>query len=198
MKPRKFSQRSNFQGPENPGFSRKEDRKTYFIFIRYLIILAAGLFAFSSLYAIFTPLTIQPSNLLLSFFYNTSINGNQIIIGGFLIELVEACIAGSAYYLLFLLNLSLPMKLKTRILSITFSFMIFLVINVLRIFIFSLLYINNFRYFDVTHMLFWYVISGVIVFLVWLATIKTFKLTSIPFYTDLNLIYSQIKQKSKK
>jgi len=109
--------------------------------------------------------------------------------------LIRACIAGSAYFLLFILNLSVPMKLKKRIYSLAFSFFIFLAINIIRIFIFSLLLIDNFRYFDITHKIFWFALSGIIVFLVWILTIRVFKIKDIPFYTDIKYLYKLAKKK---
>lgn len=177
---------------------KKRDKEIIYVFLRYFAILIIGLFAFSYFYTIFTPLTIHPVNSLLSIFYGSLVYRNIIIVNDIPIELIGACIAGSAYYLLLLLNLSVPMPVKKRFLSIIFSFALFLIINILRIFIFSLLYINNFKYFNLTHLLFWYIISGIIVFLIWLTTIKTFTIKNIPFYTDLKLIYSQINYKRRK
>lgn len=199
MAPRKFSQGSNFQGPENPRFSRKEDRKTYLIFIRYLILILTALFLLDYFYKILLPLTIYPVALLLNTGYHSSVQGITILIDNMpKIELVEACIASSAYFLLLLLNLSIPMKPRTRIFSIIFSAVLFLAINIVRILIFSLLYLNNFKYFDITHLFFWYVVSGVIVFFVWLSTIKTFKIRNIPFVSDIKFFYNQTKQPRKK
>lgn len=172
---------------------KKRGNRIYFIFLRYLIILlfaSGNLFVF---YLIFTPLTVYPSYYLLSLFYPTTLNNHLITAGSAQIEIIDACIAGSAYYLLFLLNLSVLMPARTRILSLLFSFSLFLVVNIARIFIFSLLYINNSRYFFLTHLLVWYILSGIIVFLVWLVTIKAFKIQETPFYTDLKYIYSSIK-----
>ena len=177
---------------------KKEDRKAVFIFIRYLILVLIALPNLFLFYFIFTPLTVYPVNSILSLFYNSQLMGNQIIIGPTAVEIVDACIAGSAYYLLLLLNLSVHMNLKKRISSVAFSFIIFLAINILRISIFTILLVNSFKYFDITHKIFWYVLSGAIVFLVWFLTIKTFKIKEIPFYTDIKLFTSKIKSKHKK
>jgi exosortase/archaeosortase family protein len=170
------------------------EKRIYYTFLRYLIILALGIFM-SVFYILFLPLTIYPSTFLLSLFYKAIVSGSTIFIGNATIVLVEACIAGSAYYLLLLLNLSVPMKLKKRIYSLLFSFALFLVINILRIFIFSVLFLASFQYFDLTHKIVWYALSGVIVFLVWIITIKTFKVKEIPFYTDLKSLYKKTKKK---
>jgi len=173
---------------------KKEDRKTIFIFLRYILLI---LIAFPNLflfYFIFTPLTIYPVNSILSLFYPTNLTGSQITLSNVSIELVDACIAGSAYYLLLLLNLSIPMNLKKRISSIAFSVFLFLTINVIRISIFTILLINSFQYFDITHKIFWYILSGVIVFIIWFITIKTFKIKDVPFCTDIKFLFGKIKK----
>jgi len=177
---------------------KKEDRKTIFIFIRYIILILIALPNLFLFYFIFTPLTIYPVNSILSLFYHTNLIGNQIAIADTAIGIVDACIAGSAYYLLLLLNLSIPMNLKKRISSIAFSFFIFLSINVIRISVFTILLVNSFQYFDITHKIFWYALSGVIVFLVWFVTIKTFKIKEVPFYNDIKFFTSQINNKQKR
>lgn len=166
------------------------EKRIIYIFIRYLFILILGLLL-PVFYIIFLPLTIYPSSFLLNLFYTSVINNNSIIINNIVITLSEACIAGSAYYLLLLLNFSVQMNPKKRLYSMLFSFLLFLIINILRITIFSILFLNSFRYFDLTHKFFWYFLSGVIVFLVWFVTIKVFKIQEIPFYTDIKYLYSK-------
>lgn len=175
----------------------KEGRTLFLMFVRYILLLIIAVFLLDYFYKILLPLTIYPASFLLGLFYSVQISNITLTINSIPIELVEACIAGSAYFLLLLLNFSVPMKSKKRALSLLFSFSLFLVMNIIRISIFSSLYISNFRYFDLTHLLAWYVLSGIIVFLVWIVTIKTFKITGIPFYTDLKFIYKNIKIKEK-
>lgn len=173
----------------------KEDKKVVLIFSRYILLLLIAFFALSFFYSIFLPLTIYPTSSLLKLVYNSQVQGNMLLLGKFKIELIKACIASSAYYLLLLLNFAVPMPLKKRVLSLAFSFSLFLAINILRIFAFSLLYINSFKYFNLFHLAFWYVVSGIIVFIVWFLTIKLFSVKEIPFYTDLKFIYSKINRK---
>lgn len=176
---------------------KTEDKRILLIFARYVFVFLIALFAFSLFYTIFLPLTIYPSSFLLNLFYSSNVQGNSIIAGNFKIELIEACIAGSAYYLLLLLNFSVPMPAKKRLLSFLFSFLAFLVVNILRILVFSLLYVNSFKYFDITHLVFWYVVSGIIIFLVWIATIRVFSIREVPFYTDLRYLYAKTKRSRK-
>jgi hypothetical protein len=59
--------------------------------------------------------------------------GNVIFIKGYYAEIINACIAGAAYYFLLILNLSTPMEISKRIKSLVFMFLTFLIINILRI-----------------------------------------------------------------
>lgn len=172
--------------------------KVISILFRYLI---AAILAFNSLfifYFIFTPLTIYPVYFLLSLFYPAVLLGDSIIVSSLTIILVEACIAGSAYYLLTILNLTTPMPIKTRIKSLLFSYISFLIINILRISLVSLLFLSSSPYFDFTHKLFWYFLSTIFVVLIWILSIKIFNIKSIPVYTDLNLLKQLKKPKNSK
>jgi exosortase/archaeosortase family protein len=116
------------------------------------------------------------------------LSGNILIIADVGIELVNACVAGSAYYLLLILNLATPMKLKKRAYSIMFSFLCLLVLNILRIFVFSVLFLNDFSFFDTAHKLFWYGLSTVFVVAIWFLTVKLFRIKEIPVYSDVRKI----------
>lgn len=172
---------------------KKESLRLVFIFMRYISLLLLAIPNLYLFYYAFTPLTIYPVFSLLNLVTNTALVGNTYILNGFSITIIDACIAGSAYYLLLLLNFSVPMNFKKRILSITFSLGSFLALNILRIFIFSVLLITSFQFFDITHRLFWYLVSAIIVFLVWLLTIKLFRIKEIPFHADLKYLYSLTK-----
>ncbi len=163
--------------------------KTRDIVIRYIITLILGVFLYV-FYLIFTPLTIYPVYFLLKLFYPVILQANKLVIQSATIILVPACIAGSAYYLLLLLNLLTPMKLETRIKGIIFSFSALLILNIIRIALFSHLYLQGFKYFDFTHLFFWYVLSIVFVFLIWLGEIKLYKIRNIPAYTDIKYLSS--------
>jgi len=174
-----------------------ENKKILYIFFRYIFLILIALPNLFLFYFIFTPLTIYPVNFFLSLIYTSYIQGNSLTVNNIQIILVDACIAGSAYYLLILLNFSLSMPCLKRIKTTLFSLLIFLGINIIRIFIFTILFIQNFKYFDLTHKLFWYLVSGIIVFFVWLLTIKTYHVKNIPFYTDLKFLYGLTKRKPR-
>lgn len=171
---------------------------SYKLFLRYGILL---LVAFPNLYLfyfIFSPLTIFPSYYLMNFVIPGTIEGNRIITQLGIIELIDACIAGSAYYLLLLLNLSTPhMKFKRRMGAIFFSFIAFLGVNILRILVFSLLFFSGFEYFNTAHLAVWYGASTLLVALIWIAEVKLFKIKDIPFYSDFKAILKEISSRGK-
>ncbi len=182
---------------------RKEnkDLKSFLnIPLRYLILILIALPGLYIFYFIFTPLTVYPVYFLLGLFFNVTLFSKiYFLINNIPIELISACIAGSAYYLLFVLNLSTPdIKLKTRIYAILFSFATFLILNILRIFILASLAATNFSYFDVTHTILWYGFSTIIVVGIWFVEVKIFKIKEIPFYSDIKFLYkkSLIKKKN--
>lgn len=169
------------------------------IFLRYLIIVLVAIPNLFIFYFLFAPLTTYPLLALFKvFFKEVSLTVNTFKISeSFFIEIINACIAGSAYYLLFILNLSMPnIKLKKRINMILFSFGFFLALNILRIFMFSLIFIYfSQNFFDIAHKLFWYFGATIFVVLIWFIEVKKFKIKEIPIYSDI--IYL-IKNKNKK
>lgn len=165
------------------------------LILRYLVLLFATLGNLWIFYALFTPLTVYPVYFLIKLFFPVSFSGVTLIIdNSATIELVKACIAGSAYYLLLILNLTTPMKIKKRLSSLAFLFSSFLIINILRIFFFSLLFFQSFSLFNLTHLIFWYFLSSILVFLIWFVNIRIFKIKEIPVYTDLKFLYKKIKR----
>ena len=165
------------------------------IFLRYGIIILLSIPNLFLFYFIFGPLTLYPVYWLLSIFFQTSLQGSTILVKNIPIELIDACIAGSAYYLLFALNLATP-KIKKRFKALIFSFVAFLIINILRIFILSMIYLSGSSWFDFTHKLFWYTVSILFVILIWFAEVKLFKIKEIPFYSDLKFFYKKSSLKT--
>lgn len=182
--------------------NNKKESKTSFnsydLIVRYSILIILGIFIIV-FYKIFAPLTIYPVYFILNLFYNASFSGNIFLINGIVIEIIEACIASSAYYLFVILNLSTPsIKFNKRINMLLMAFLFFLVLNVLRIVFLSVLYLSGSGLFDFTHELFWYLISVVFVVGIWFFQVKHYRIKAIPFYSDLRNIYnfSIFKKKS--
>ncbi len=171
--------------------------KLKIIAIRYvMIILIGSIAAFSSLlYKILLPLTIYPANFLLSLFFSSEVIGGTILVGNSIIELIPACIAVSAYLLLFILNMTAPMGIKKRVYSLLFSFALLLLINILRITFFSILVVNDSQLFESLHLLAWYLFSIIFVVGIWFLTIQIFKIKSLPVYDDLKFVLKSLYRK---
>lgn len=162
------------------------------IIIRYAILLILAFPNLYLFYLIFTPLTIYVSYALFALFFEVNLFGNSILVmKSYDITLIKACIAGAAYYLLLVLNLSTP-EIKNRGRAILFSFVVFFIINLARIFFLGLMYISSSTFFDVSHKVFWYAGSTLFVVGIWFASVKIFKIKSIPFYTDFKYLKNQI------
>ena len=115
------------------------------------------------------------------------------------INLIPACIAVSAYYLLFLLvSFTKDLSLK-KSLKIFFSgFLILLLANVLRIIFLTLVRIKFGKYwFDALHLGMWYFVSGIFVALTWVFLVKKFKIKEVPFYSDFKYLYKLTKKGRK-
>ena len=154
------------------------------------------MFSLPLIYKIFTPLTIYPTSYLLKIFYQIEISQNLIIIKPeTFIKIIPACVAGSAYLLLLILNLTIPIEIKKRIKSILLSFLILLVLNIFRILTLSIWYHEAVPFFDFTHILFWYRLSTIFVIAIWFYTVKKLKIKEIPVYTDFKFFIKNIKKK---
>ncbi|MCK5624694.1 pacearchaeosortase [Candidatus Pacearchaeota archaeon] len=169
------------------------------VFLRYAIMLLLSVSGLWIFYAIFTPLTIYPTYFLLDLFFGATLSGNIILVKNmFPIEIVEACVAGSAYYLLLILNLSTPnIVLKKRLKIVLESFLALLIINLLRIFFLSIMYVSGSTLFDVTHKIFWYFANILFILCIWFFMVKSFKLKEIPFYSDLKFFFNLQKKANK-
>lgn len=170
------------------------------IFLRYIILILVALPGMYLFYLIFTPLTIYPVYIILKSFYPSMIlQGNSLLINSSIISIIPACIAGSAYYLLLILNLATPMKLTLRLKSLSFLFGFFLLFNIIRLTIFIFLYFSNFDYFDIAHKLAWYFGSTLFVIILWFANAIFFNIKKIPAYADLKSLHNlYIKSKKNK
>jgi exosortase/archaeosortase family protein len=180
------------------GIKKQSMREFYDIVIRYLFLILIALPNLYLLYLILTPLTVYPVYWLLKITYGAFLlNANIILIGDSIaLELIGACIAGAAYYLLLILNLTTrEIPIKKRALMILLSFAAFLIINVLRIFFLSALAFSQTSFFDITHKIFWYSLSTILVLAIWFAEVKLFKIKAIPIYSDFKFLFKKINKK---
>lgn len=173
---------------------KQKNNNLVYLFLRYLLIVLLGLGNLFIFYKIFTPLTIYPVYFLLSLFSSAMLLDKIIIFNGSVIQLIPACIAGAAYYLLVILILSTPnIKTSKRIIVILFSILSLLILNILRIFFLALL--TNSVYFDSVHMIFWYALSTIFVVGIWMLAVKIFNIASVPVYSDLKYLLKLIRKK---
>ena len=166
--------------------------------VRYLVLLLLAFPNLALFYFIFTPLTIYPVFWILNIFFNITLSSPFIIFDGFSVEIIGACVAGSAYYLLTVLNLSTPMRTKVRVKALLFSFAALLILNIIRIVALVLVFIYGVNYFDITHKFFWYALSSIFVVIIWFAEVKLFKIKDMPIYTDLKYLYKKSKFRKSK
>ena len=161
------------------------------ILIRYLIMVLVAIPNFWLFYLVFTPLTIYPVYFIMNFFFDSILIGNVIIINNEIpIEIIKACIAGSAYYLLLVLNLSTPkINLEKRIKMIFLAFSSLLAFNIFRIVLLSTIFLEGFSIFVIAHQFFWYFISTIFVVLIWFSEVKIFRIKEMPFYSDFKFLY---------
>lgn len=180
---------------------KKRLLEIYNIIIRYFILILVGIPNLWIFYFIFTPLTVYSVFFLTKLFFDVSLLSKDIILinNEIPIEFVKACIAGSAYYLLLILNLSIPkIKFNKRIKMILFVFSFFLIINVARIFLLTLVFMKGYSFFEEIHLFFWYFLSIAFVIVIWFIEVKIFKIREIPVYSDLKFIFSKSKFKKIK
>ncbi len=191
------------------------------ILIRYFILFVLGIGGLFLIYLIITPLTIYPiyffldlqhgamlqssgvsrvcdigRDLQLDFISSITCIKTTIHFKEHFATLVPACIAGAAFYLLLILNLTTQMNLKKRLKSIAFMLFSFLFINIIRIIVFANIYASKgFVFFDMAHRTTWYFGSTVLVALIWFSNIFIFKIKEIPIYSEIKFIWSQFKIK---
>jgi exosortase/archaeosortase family protein len=172
-------------------------REVFFLLLRYIILVIIAIPNLYLFYLVFTPLTVYPTFFLFSIIdsasYIVSGTTNVIFFKGYFANIIPACVAGAAYFLLLILNLTTPMSVKKRIWSIIFLLGAFLILNLLRIFVFALLLSKGYQYFDLAHTATWYFGSTALVVLIWFSNIFIFRIKSIPIYTDLMHIYKSIR-----
>ncbi len=178
------------------------NKEAIILAIRYIVLVVLG---FALIYGklfeiIFTPLTFWPVLGILHLFYDNvaSLPGYVISYANVYAGIIPACIAGAAYYLLLILNLTTPMKAMKRAWSILFLVGAFLIFNIMRIVIFAAVAASRSNYFDAAHMMMWYFGSTVMVVIIWFLTVWLFKIKEIPVYSDMKSLYEDAVPRRRK
>jgi exosortase/archaeosortase family protein len=202
-----------------------EKKVLTYTFFRYFVLMFLGVPSLFIFYFIFTPLTFYPVFWVLEVIYSAIISTGDITIAcsaiasnsilpsflskyacfdttilfkGYFASIIPACIAGSAYYLLTILNLSTPMSNKTRFKSFFFLLSTFLILNILRILVFAILFVKKgYAYFDIAHAATWYFGSTILVVFIWFANVLIFKIKAVPIYTDFKNLSQEVFKKEK-
>jgi len=175
----------------------KQPKKILGLFARYFAMLLIGAGNLYVVYKVLTPITIHTVNTVLSIFTKTVLEGNIIHLSNVGIEIVPACVAGSAFYLLLMLLMSTAnIRPQTRIKAIITALVMLFVLNILRILI--LIPMANASYFEIVHWIFWHFVSIIFVVIVWFSIIKMFKIKEVPIYSDIKYIGSLVKTKKSK
>lgn len=168
---------------------KKEDKGFLDIIIRYLILVGISIVGIGIFYKLFLPITLYPSYWAIDLFYSPILYGDTIFVGIESIQIIGACVAGSAYLFLLILNLATPkVKAMTRLKLTLFSFGTFLLINLLRIILLSYMFLGNSGNFEFFHELFWYLGSTLFVVVIWFVGVNHYKIYEIPFYSDLKFM----------
>ena len=163
---------------------------------RYALLILIAIPNLYLFYMIFTPLTINAVYFILNLLGTAYFISNDVLLINkqIFIYLIPACIAASAYYLLVALNLTTPMKPKTRIKSILFLLVTFLILNIIRITAFTYLAISSFQYFDLAHKATWLVGSTLFVVVLWFVNVRIFKIKTIPVVSDFKAILKDVNK----
>ena len=174
----------------------KQSKRIIGLFVRYCLLLLAGIGNLYIFYKILTPITVQSAGTILSLFTRTIMVDNLILTKGVIIEIVPACVAGAAFYLLFLLIFSTAeVKPKKRVLALVTAMVILFFLNILRITFLTL--IVNKVYFSATHWMLWHLASTIFVVAIWFFIVKIYKISSIPIYSDIKYLVSLKKSRKK-
>jgi len=169
------------------------ENSVFSIIVRYTLLL---LFVLTNIFSFFIPqATIKASFYVFNLFSEATLTDSTITLQGYSFEIVPACIALSAYYLLLILNLSTQMPFRKRIYSILSSLSLLFLINIFRILLFSFLFIASESLFYKAHFITWFFISSFIVFLIWIFNVKIFRIKEIPVYSDIKFLVRMIKYK---
>lgn len=176
------------------------DMKYYYNLVLRIII--ALIIRPEWLYYLLTWITMIIPYVILSIFgYTVKIvfDTNSLFVNGVEFGFIEACIATSAYYLLILLILTTKdIDFKKSVKMLLLGSMLILLMNILRIILLMLIILNiGQNWFEIVHMTFWYFVSSIYVFLVWIFLIKKFNVNTIPIYSDAKYLINQIKENRK-
>lgn len=162
--------------------------------LRYALTLIISIFS-NIFYTIFTPLTIYPTYTILNIVKPSTLTDLTITFNSSQFTFIPACIAGTAYLILTILTLTTKgVKPLTRLKALLTSYSLLLLLNITRILVLIFIYIFiSEQLFHTLHLIFWHILSTVFVLLIWIVTIKLYKIKHIPFYSDIIYLLEKAK-----
>jgi exosortase/archaeosortase family protein len=175
-------------------------KQSFYLLFRYILLIFLALGNFFLIYELANPATIKASFFLIKELYPAAqiLDSNTILYAGFTAKIIPACVAGAAYYLLLILNLSTPMPIKKRLKSLLFVIFSFYLLNLIRIITFAKLLTLGTNYFENLHEITWYFGSTIMLILIWFVNSLIFKIKAVPVYSDLISITKDLKHKRKR
>jgi len=122
------------------------------------------------------------------------INYNSV---NYLFEIAKACIALSAYILISIVFFSIPIKFKKIVKIYLKSILVFTSFNIIRILVLmSINLILGKTYFELVHLAFYQLLSGVVTALIIIYFLKKEKITEvIPVFSDLKTLFLEIRER---
>lgn len=170
------------------------EKRAMGVLARYALILVAAASDFFVFYFVFGPLTVYPVHLIIGVFSESFLIGDVLLVEGVPVKFVRACIAGSAYYFLFLLNLSTPgVEIGRRLRVLFLSFLSFLSFNVARILALIWLHFNGSSFFDDVHWFLWHFMSTLLVVGIWFFQIRRLGDGKVPVFSDVKFLIGRIR-----
>ena len=164
--------------------------------IRIVIALIIFIIPYSLINYLLLKLTLYGSYPLLLTKYSPTIIGNSFMINNNLLNIISACVATSAYYLLLVLIIfTKDLRLKTSIYLFLIGSTLILAANIIRIDILIFIFLEYGKnIFERFHLFIWEFISSIYVALVWIFLVKKFKIKTIPVYSDIKYLIKNIRK----
>ena len=168
--------------------------------IRIIIALIVFIIPYKFINFILLKITLYGSYPLLLLNYNPLMINNSFVINNYILKMISACVATSAYYLLFILIISTKdIKLKDSIKLFLIGSFLILLANIVRIDILIYIFLEfGKNLFEKIHIIFWQFLSSIYVALVWIFLIRKFKIKNIPVYGDIIYLLRIIKKSKKR
>ena len=165
--------------------------------IRLLLLLSIILFSYKLLYSVLFKITMYLVKLSLYNYSLEQISISELLVQGRFIEFAPACIVFLAYLLLAILILvTKDIDFKTSVKMFLIGSLVILAANVLRIRLLFWVWINyGQNLFEILHLMFWKLVLGVFVILIWIFLIKHYKIKTIPVYSDIKELLKYVNKK---